>query len=290
MSSLDVLNDISNSRLINCNQLRYCLVDETKVPYKVNGMKARPNQISDFVDLETLVNSDYLTKLKGIGISIQASKVTAIDIDHCIVDNKLNDLSSKIIEMFKNYYVEKSFSKTGIRIIFKNSKKIDINSYNEKYKTKNSNLGVEFYSPEMNARYVTVTGDYIYNNEVKEVDIDLVYEFLNQYMKKEIKIKNLSNELEILCFEDIMKKVKKLLLLNDMFQNNWFENAPGSNSNESERDASLVHFIKDNLTKDRDMAKKIFEESPFFKSKDEKHLRKWNYNNNSYFDYMWNYY
>ena len=35
------------------------------------------------------------------------------------------------------------------------------------------------------------------------------------------------------------------------------------------------------------MLKKIFENSPYFKSKDQKHMRKWDYQDFRYYDYIY---
>ena len=97
-----------------------------------------------------------------------------------------------------------------------------------------------------------------------------------------------TEEVETRTYEELMKLVKVKYLKDIIFQNLWFNNAPGSGKDESERDYHLVVYLYQNITQDKDLLKKIFESSPFFKSKDNKHVYKWNYNNFRYFNYIYN--
>ena len=87
---------------------------------------------------------------------------------------------------------------------------------------------------------------------------------------------------------DIDNLILHYLRSNKSFQDNWFDKAPGSGSNESERDFFLLKFIFENITNDRDKAKEVFESSPFFQSKDRKHKYKWERSDNRYFNYLYN--
>ena len=70
-NALDTLLKIAeNENLINSN-LKYCLVTEKKLPYKLDNTPAKINNINDFVNFEELLNGE-LEKYAGIGISIQA--------------------------------------------------------------------------------------------------------------------------------------------------------------------------------------------------------------------------
>ena len=83
-----------------------------------------------------------------------------------------------------------------------------------------------------------------------------------------------------------MKLVKYRYMTNNSFQDVWFSLAPGSGHDESERDYKLIAEIYDNITKDKDKIKQIFEQSPFFKSKDWKHVNKWTKQDFRYFNYV----
>ena len=159
MSAVDVLSRISSTHLLEAD-LRYCLVSDDKRPYKIDDTMAKPNQMSDFVDFESLLQHTSLESYAGVGISIQASNIFAIDVDHCFEtafdvmsgDNRAKDL----LERFADYaYCEFSFSGKGLRILFRHKVMDD---YSVKYYIKNERHGIEFYQPSRSFRYVTVTG------------------------------------------------------------------------------------------------------------------------------------
>ena len=295
MNLLDTLDNISktNNSIIS---LKYCLVTKDKLPFKIDGSLAKPNMIEDFVDLNTIINNLNNIKIdnyKGVGISIQASNISAIDVDHCFetpFDIKSGDNRAKeLIEMFKDFaYIEFSFSGTGLRILFKTN---IIEDYSTKYYIKNANNSIEYYQPTNSFRYVTVTGKYIYNNEIKE-SLELnknIILFLNKYMKREEKkkVEIYTTKEETRTFEELLKLVKFHYFKDGIFQNLWFDKAPGSGSNESERDFHLVAYLYQHITQDKDLIKQLFESSPFFKSKDWKHQNKWNYQNFRYYNYLY---
>ena len=288
MTALDVLSNIVNNDVLLDYQFKYCLVDDTKKPHKMNGDYAKPNVDSDFVDLEK-INVDVLTNYRCLGISIQGSKVCAIDIDHCVISpfdkSTINSMGQEIINIFKDKaYIEFSFSGTGIRIFFKSK---PIHNYITNYYIKNSKLNIEYYYPEGSARYVTITGRTIYNNYIADIEPDVLQQFLDTYMKRHLSKITHSYTSANISFEELMKKVKYCYLTNNNFQDLWFDRAPGSNSNESERDFHLVAFLYEYITQDKEMIRKIFEESNFFKTKDYKHIKKWTNNNHRYFNYLY---
>ena len=57
MNAIDVLLNISSTKLILVDKFRYCLVGSDKVPYTINGTNAKPNTFSDFVSLEDIANA-----------------------------------------------------------------------------------------------------------------------------------------------------------------------------------------------------------------------------------------
>lgn len=296
MSALDTLFLIVNNESLNSYDFRYCLVDNHKLPYKPDKTLAKPNHTEDFIKLSSLVDTslDVLTNYYGIGVSIQASDVCAIDIDHC-VDNKfdinsINKQAKDIIDIFKEFaYVEFSFSGTGIRIFFKAHK---IDNYEHLYYTKNSKVNIEYYYPEGSARYVTITGQTIHNNKIQSLNISQqskLVSFLDTYMKRHIPLNTVSTETfnDDRPLEKLMQTVKYKYMTDMIFQNLWFSQAPGSGFDESERDYHLIAYLYENITKDKDKLKQIFEQSPFYKSKDYKHLTKWQKQNYRYFNYVY---
>ena len=84
-----------------------------------------------------------------------------------------------------------------------------------------------------------------------------------------------------------MKKVKSKLLIDYVFQEKWFSHAPGSNSNESEIDFYLLSYLYEHVVQDKEKLRIVFETSPYFKSKDKKHLSKWMRGNCQYYNYIY---
>lgn len=295
MSALDALARIaSRGTLLSCD-FRWCLVSDTKIPYKPDGSKARPNAPEDFCSLEELSLCDSLEDYAGVGISVNASGVCAIDIDKCFsepFEEGSGDKRAKAaIEAFKDLaYVEFSFSGRGLRILFFAD---PIPDYSSKYYVKCDKTKTEFYQPSGSARYVTVTGMAICDNPVAKMsDTSALTAFLDEYM---LRPKALSRDMptreteegEALPLEELLKKAKSLYLRDLEFQDAWFAQAPGSGSNESQMDFHLCSLIWRKITGDKDSVREVFEASPYYKSKDWKHVRKWEYNGNRYFNYIW---
>lgn len=296
MSALETLINISNNENLVSHDFRYCLVDETKHPFTIEGTFARPNHSEDFVRWKDLVDApvSVLDKYAGLGVSVQASNICAIDIDHCAFNKfdveSLDSRARDIITIMKSFaYIEFSFSGNGVRIFFKAHK---IDNYEQIYYTKNSAVNIEYYYPEGSARYVTITGRTIVDNPIKTLTYDEQQRltiFLNKYMKRkhELHSTDVVEHKDDRSLDDLMKLVKYRYLTNNSFQDVWFSPAPGSGHDESERDYKLVAEIYDNITKDKNKIKQIFEQSPFFKSKDWKHVSKWQKQDGRYFNYLY---
>ena len=72
----------------------------TKVPYRINGIKAcidKPNNFSSFESVIKLVD-----KYSGIGIGV-FNGYSAIDIDHCVTDSVPNEMATDIINKMQSY-------------------------------------------------------------------------------------------------------------------------------------------------------------------------------------------
>ena len=76
-------------------------------------------------------------------------------------------------------------------------------------------------------------------------------------------------------------------MTNCKFQEAWFDKAPGRGRNESEKDYYLLSLLYENITQDKEMIRKLFELSPYFKSKDEYHILKWTKQNFRYYEYVY---
>ena len=87
----------------------------TKVPYNpATGYKAYVNKPETFTDFETVVSA--LKDYDGLSIRVDGI-IIAIDLDHCIKDGKLTTQAADIVSHFRNTYIERSPSGTGLRII-----------------------------------------------------------------------------------------------------------------------------------------------------------------------------
>lgn len=292
MGAIDTLEQIINSELVNYD-FRYCFVNRSKIPYRPDGFEARTNVVTDFVTLNELMDSPMLTRKRivGIGVSIQASNVCAIDIDDCFTEpfnfDSVDERGKEILELFEDVaYCEFSFSGHGMRILFLHD---IIKNYNERYYIKNSKLNIEYYQPSESNRFVTVTGKYIRNNPIQHAtNIDIALnQFLEQYMVRPQKSKKVLATMNDIDFESAMNKVTRLYIINSKFQSLWFSTAPGSGYDESERDYQIVAMLYENVTTNEDMIRQLFETSPYFQSKDERHLQKWTNNDYRYFKYMY---
>lgn len=288
MGALECIERIAATSLIDAD-LQYCLVDANKLPFQINGKPARTNDASTFVTLDELLSCASLDKYEAVGISVQASKLCAVDIDHCLtVPNDfstMSDLARDVVEMFKDFaYVEASFSGLGIRILTRQN---CVPNYKSQFYLKNSKIHLEYYQYDQLGRYVTLTGNCLYDNPIDDFKHDkVILDFLNAYMKRPV-VQHVAHArvTESRPFDELMRRVRSLYRRDFSFQSLWFDKAPGHGSNESERDYQLIAELYDNVTKDPEMIIKIFKESPFYKSKDREHVYKFNRNENRYFWY-----
>ena len=145
-----------------------------KVPYQINGCKAKATDKKSFSDYKSVV--DGLNGYDGIGIGI-FDGLCAVDIDHCVEDGSLSETAQDIIKEM-NSYTEYSPSGTGVRIIFRVSNP----SYDKKhYYINNRKLGLEIYVSGYTNRFVTITGNALNENDVSERDTELI-RVLEKYM------------------------------------------------------------------------------------------------------------
>ena len=301
MNAIDTIANICEHDSLLSSSLKYCLVDINKHPIKANGEPARPNHIEDFVELSALLQCKDLQNYAGVGISVQASDICAIDIDHCFGRkfdiSSLDERGKKIVKLFsKCAYIEFSFSGTGLRILFKH--KI-LEDYTETYYIKNDKLGIEFYQPSGSYRYVTITGKTIFDNNIANVDDRLLIDFLDEFMTRPIFYHQTStNSSDDRDIDTLMKLTKALYLKNFVFQDLWFMseqehilklscNIQGK-SRESHADFQILSLLFENITQDKEKLRLVFEQSPYFKSKDYKHQQKWLKQNYRYYDYQYN--
>lgn len=301
MSALDCLYRLTNTNIIKCD-FRYCLVDSKKNPYQLNGNRAMVNDYNTFVGMNDLASFDNLEAWTGLGISVQASNIIGIDLDHCVdtaLDyNSANEKAKDIVSMFKDIaYIEFSFSGKGIRILL-NSDQIE--DYERRFYIKNSNQGIEFYQHDYDGRisnrYLTITGNKIYDNDisVKQDHRERLLSFLDKYMKRDIivpKSQICTNIEDDRSIEELKRLTRHYYLRNMNFMEDYLLDSDHplnkTASDESERDFRILKFLYENITQNEEKLKILFEDSPFFKTKDKRHIEKWNHNENRYYRYIY---
>ncbi len=150
----------------------------TKVPYNPHSnTKASVNDISTFSGFDLAVSR--LDIYDGIGIKVDG-RIIAIDLDHCIENEKLCSWAEEIVSHFKNTYIEISPSSNGLRIILLAP---DSYSYDkENYYIKKGN--VEVYVSGSTNRFVTITGNAIQKLDIAE-NMDGFQWLIDTYMKRE---------------------------------------------------------------------------------------------------------
>ena len=87
----------------------------SKIPYSLSGYRAKSTDRQCFCDFNSAIR--VAGKYSGIGLGI-FDGYCAVDIDHCVVGGRLNDLALDVINAM-NSYTEYSPSGEGVRIIFK---------------------------------------------------------------------------------------------------------------------------------------------------------------------------
>ena len=142
---------------------------KTKIPYNpMTGERAETNNPSTFGSFE-IADERYLTEdYDGVGINL-TNGYSAIDIDHCVENGEISDLALSIINNLQSY-TEFSPSKEGLRIIFK-AKNFQYDT--QKYYMKNPHNGVELYVSGMTNRFVTITGNTLFDHPVRDVSDDI---------------------------------------------------------------------------------------------------------------------
>lgn len=241
--------------------------DEKKLPYNaVTGALAKSNDIKTFhpfsvvlTHLNTYLNYDEDGRQTGgLGLGI-FNGYSAVDIDKCRqTDGTLSAMAQDIIA-YCNSYTETSPSGTGIRIIFRTN-----NTFNKSdYYTNNAKLGLEIYVSKHTNKYVTITGKMLSaTSDINDVDIQPI---LDKYMRKPHAPVNQSVTRSSAFDIDTCRDTK--------LRNLWADRP--ADDNESSHDLALCSKLAFYLGNDRSRVRDAFESSPYYQTKDDKHIRKW---------------
>lgn len=168
----------------------------TKIPYQVNGAKARSDDPATWTDYPTAKAA--LNKSNGFydGIGLFFSKsLCGIDIDgsHDGGGDR-NPLEVEVLDMFPGTYAEKSPSGAGVHILFlvdqarlpsetvTTSNGAKVVKLDRKYYLKNTKIGLEFYAGGLTNRFFTFTENQISDSDEVIDKTEAVLAFLEKYM------------------------------------------------------------------------------------------------------------
>lgn len=227
-----------------------------------------PSDETTFADFDFTIKEFNRGNYDGIGIGV-FNNICAIDIDHCIDDEKnVSDMAKDIIKKV-NSYTEISPSGHGIRILFETD---DTFVYDkEKYYINNRSLGLEVYLAKATSKFVTITGNKICG-EYKNAQDKLQY-VLDNYMKR--KNEKVDVESKPIVIYDLSNDMLKIGLENDKLLKELWNMIPSmSTTNESELDMALCSKLNYWLSNDEEKVYQAFLSSPYAQQKDEKHKAK----------------
>ncbi len=235
----------------------------TKVPYRINGIKAcidKPTNFSNFNSVIKLVD-----KYSGIGIGV-FNGYSAIDIDHCVTDGVPNEMATDIINKMQSY-TELSPSGTGVRIIFKVD---DFNYDKNTYCIHNRKRELEVYVSGATNKFVTLTGNRINDYDIANCNAVLP-EILDTYMKREYVVKTNveTDRVSYLSDESVLNKAKTSVNC-FKFVDLWEGNIPEGKSH-SEADMSLASYLAFWCNGDIEQMDRLFRMSGLMRDKWDRH-------------------
>lgn len=196
---------------------------KSKMPYQINGFKAKSNDSQSWNFFENCSNSMKLNKeIKGLGFMLSYDdNYLIIDIDNIDINNTddINESKQEKINFLKKYnsYLELSQSRRGFHMIFKLKDKKEFEKYakeinlinysNETKKTLSSKHGD--YEVYLEKRCMWLTGNVCHNkSKIREITFEEaknIFEFIESKSKKNQK-PVLTNQTKI---SDIHKTVAK---------------------------------------------------------------------------------
>ena len=210
---------------------------------------------------------EFLPEYDVIGLKI-GNGISALDIDDCIVNGVVSELANILIDSFKSY-TEISPSGTGIRILFEAANKFD----RDIYYIKNTKLNLEYYDgddQERNGgRMVRLTGNNITSYKYRRVDTSKI---LERFMKRSVVI-NRDYISDTEYDPNFVKIVSYLLKYRLDTYEIYHRDFVGSS--ESDWDMMFLNRIG-HYTDNKQEIEEIFETTKYFKTKSDRHSKKWN--------------
>lgn len=254
----------------------YC-THKDKVPTRgtrVNDM----NTYHTYSEALSLMNSD-----EGLGIGLFGN-LCGVDIDHCISDGVISPAAQEILDYFDGAYVEKSFSGTGIHLLFFCEDQHKYQKYytkmNEKHLQAKGIIGIgglELYQGKIDNRYLTLTGNKIDSKKPTNYSVSKkkITEFLDKYFQRPsapvvTPVTFTSSDAEDIAWFNWARRRKpeRLLALAS-------KTPTGSGGTESEDDLIFMSELAFWCNKNPRIMRMAFESSYYYRHKDDKHIKKW---------------
>jgi len=128
--------------------------NQTKVPYRINGVKASSTNPEDWTDFDTACRAFDPAKHSGLGFVLtKEDNIVCIDLDNCIgEDGQICDEALHIVRIM-NSWTEISQSGKGLHIFVKGSKPTD-----KSKATPRTFKAIEVYD---SGRYIAMTGNHL---------------------------------------------------------------------------------------------------------------------------------
>ena len=230
-----------------------------KVPFYIKDgqpISGGQDNINVCMTFESVLKYFKKFGFNGIGFTFDGKGIVGIDIDNCIINGKFTDEAIKIINQFKDTYIEISQSGKGIHIFFFDN---DIaNGYRLK---KHRRGGFEVYEI---SRYFATTGNRVEGtgDSIKTYD-GATKKFVNDYIdvqpaqhKEEIQ-KNSFNTPSALSDDELLKVTKN----DSIFQKLFFQGDFSSYPSQSEADIALMIKLAFYTKGDTVRMEKLFSQS-----------------------------
>lgn len=234
--------------------------NKTKVPYRISGYRADSSNISHFSPYQKAISAFENGSYSGIGIGI-FDGICAIDIDHCVEDGVLSDMANDIAGIIKSY-TEYSPSGKGLRIIFRASHL----AYDKKqYYINNRKLGLEIYVSGYTSKFVTLTGNAVYEYDVEDRSNELIT-VMDKYMQKPAETRtSQSVPGSILSDSDVIAKMSASKQA-EKFDMLWNGLLPDGKSH-SEADLALCSMLAFYCGGDKEQIDRLFRSSGLMREK-----------------------
>ena len=236
----------------------------TKIPYNPStGERAESNNPDTFSTFD-IADEAYMTDdYDGVGVRV-SNGFSAVDIDHCVENGLISELAMSIIDALQSY-TEYSPSKSGVRIIFKTP---GYQYDSETYYLKNPHNGCEIYVCGATNRFVTITGNTVYDYPVREITGELLKPILDKYMLRPVKQRSSAATTAAipaasLSDEQVIFKASAGSKFRTLFGGDMSE----YNEDHSSADLALCNILAFWTGKDAEQIDRIFRQSALFRDK-----------------------